>query len=233
MFIEIGGIALSALAATIGVSALIDAYNSYDLDSYGDVTEIMEKGTVQGLTEEKILEELGLTRDDVNRILENEAKLGMETTEPKKLLEDIKVLCFDVTKGKIANAVSEATGMPIEKRNITLYLNGRDVNVKVAPVDTYTRSWISTTILGKKSIPKEIEEIVRTIGEIQSAEETEKYSIEDCSKWIKRISKFAGVDIKMDNNQNIISEANPFKEQGEVDYCYTEYPQKANEGDER
>lgn len=214
-FLKIVLIAGATLLTAKGCEQIIkNSGNSLDKDTYKGVEDIIKKGVKNGYSTDEILQRLGVTKEDVMRIINFQEEVNEGTIDNEELLTEIKELAFDVTKRKIANSVSETKGVEIEQSDVILKFKPEEnqVGISIKGVGEYSDG------LFEDKVANEIEDSVRTIGEIQEAELSGSFSTDDLKKWIKRISKFAGLELEFDEKGNFICKADPFSEQKEVDY---------------
>lgn len=221
------GIILTTMAtatATVATVAKNIEYNTA-LDDKPSMIDTIKSGIDAGIPEKDVLEDLGTTRNIVKRILTLQSRNGIETTNRKDLLNDSIHVGLDSIKMKIAHAVSENTGLPVDPSNVHVQVKEDGiVNIIVRGVCKYIddRYIIEDNLFGYKTIPKEVIAIGNTIGDMQGIENA---SVQDIDSCLTKISSFVAMDVKINENGDVECVEAPYDECEKVDYdvSYPDY----------
>lgn len=210
-FIILGAVGAIALGA-YGANAL---YNNYK-DSQNTVS------LSQALSY-KTLQDLGIDENLKENLYKLEGIVGREDLaedEKKKLLEDIKILSFDVAKTKLANAynksieLEEQTTKQVDERRSKQKIGVEDIvfsvedkegdneiSIRIKDIGNFKKNKIIKLEAGG-GFSNEINDFVNTIIDIQNEEKRlleGDYDYDEASNkyryYLERISKFAAGEI--------------------------------------
>lgn len=195
----------AAAAIAVGANGLYSEYK----DSKNTIS------LSQSLSSGRTLESLGINEDIANKLYKLEGKAGREDLTDQEiddLIQGIVNLELDVVKYKTAYALNNSNVIDetIEKSDITVRPNDKNGSTRIiiGDVGEYSKvNWNGRTISGE--IANYIEEISDMQGvqdRLSKGELDEDEIREACINSLKKTSKFAAGEVKIDDNGNITFE---------------------------